>query len=65
MSHESAVRLEQDQLVLGPVRVTFQRTLRIPENGLHDLPPGLGPSRSAESRTTPTRRRLTGWPAVA
>lgn len=42
MSHESAVRLERNQLVLGPVRVTFQRTLRIPENGLHDLPPGLG-----------------------
>lgn len=42
MSHESAVRLEHDELVLGPVRVTFQRTLRIPENGLHDLPPGLG-----------------------
>jgi hypothetical protein len=36
------VTVEHDDLLLGPVRVTFQRTLRIPEEGLHDLPPGLG-----------------------
>jgi hypothetical protein len=36
------VRIDHDSLVLGPVRVTFQRTLRIPEEGLHPLPPGLG-----------------------
>lgn len=35
-------RLDGDTLVLGPVRVTFERTLRIPEEGLHPLPPGLG-----------------------
>jgi len=42
MSNDSAVTVEHDALVLGTVRVTFQRTLRIPERGLHDLPPGLG-----------------------
>jgi hypothetical protein len=42
MPKESTVKVEHDQLVLGPVRVTFKRTLRIPEEGLHDLPPGLG-----------------------
>lgn len=36
------VLVRHNQLVLGPVRVTFQRTLRIPEAGLHPLPPGLG-----------------------
>ncbi len=38
----TAVRVANDQLFLGPVRVSFQRTLRIPETGLHPLPPGLG-----------------------
>lgn len=42
MTHESPVRVEHDQLVLGPVTVSFQRTLRIPETGVHPLPPGLG-----------------------
>lgn len=42
MAGETDVRVEQDTLTLGPVRVTFQRTLRIPESGLHYLPPGLG-----------------------
>lgn len=36
------VRIEHDELLLGPVRIGFQRTLRIPEAGLHPLPPGLG-----------------------
>lgn len=36
------VEIVRDQLVLGPVTVEFQRTLRIPETGLHPLPPGLG-----------------------
>jgi hypothetical protein len=37
------VRLDHDDsLLIGDVRVTFQRTLRIPEQGLHALPPGLG-----------------------
>lgn len=36
------VRLDGDALVLGDVRVSFQRTLRIPEHGVHALPPGLG-----------------------
>lgn len=37
-----SVRIEDDSLVMGPVRITFERTLRIPEEGLHPLPPGLG-----------------------
>lgn len=36
------VEIDQDRLTLGSVTVTFQRTLRIPETGLHPLPPGLG-----------------------
>lgn len=42
MTHELPVTIRRDALHLGPVRVTFQRTLRIPETGLHNLPPGLG-----------------------
>lgn len=42
MANTPTVEIVRDQLVLGPVRVTFQRTLRIPETGLHPLPPGLG-----------------------
>lgn len=36
------VRLDSDDLVIEGVRVSFQRTLRIPEHGVHALPPGLG-----------------------
>jgi hypothetical protein len=36
------VRLDGDSLVIGDVHVSFQRTLRIPEQGIHALPPGLG-----------------------
>jgi hypothetical protein len=42
MTRSETVRIVRDQLVLGPVTVEFQRTLRIPETGLHPLPPGLG-----------------------
>ena len=42
MTRRAPVRIVRDQLVLGPVTVEFQRTLRIPETGLHPLPPGLG-----------------------
>lgn len=38
----TGVSIEDDSLRLGPVRVYFQRTLRIPEKGLHYLPPGMG-----------------------
>ena len=38
----SPIRVKHDELVMGPVRVSFQRTLRIPEQGLHSLPPSLG-----------------------
>ena len=38
----SPVRVDDDVLVMGPVRVSFQRTLRIPEQGIHWLPPSLG-----------------------
>ena len=41
MTHSAPVRIVRDQLVLGSVTVNFQRTLRIPETGLHPLPPGL------------------------
>lgn len=34
--------LADDRLVLGDVNVSFQRTLRIPDHGVHALPPGLG-----------------------
>lgn len=36
------VTIKHDVLKLGPVEVVFERTIRIPETGLHDLPPGLG-----------------------
>ena len=42
MSEAFTARVAADELVLGPVRVSFMRTLRIPEEGLHPLPPGLG-----------------------
>jgi hypothetical protein len=34
--------LKTNELVLGDIRMSFQRTLRIPEHGVHALPPGLG-----------------------
>ena len=42
MADKAPVKIVGDQLVMGPVIVEFQRTLRIPETGLHHLPPGLG-----------------------
>lgn len=42
MAQSTPVGIVSDQLILGPVTVDFQRTLRIPETGLHPLPPGLG-----------------------
>ncbi|MGB0963219.1 MAG: hypothetical protein ACPGVY_11045 [Mycobacterium sp.] len=42
MAGTMPVRVVRDQLVMGSVTVDFQRTLRIPETGLHPLPPGLG-----------------------
>ncbi|MFI7498393.1 hypothetical protein ACIBVL_07700 [Streptomyces sp. NPDC049687] len=39
----TAVRIDGDTLRLpGGVAVRFMRTLRLPESGTHDLPPGLG-----------------------
>lgn len=40
--HTQEARLDRNALVLGPIRVAFMRTLRIPESGMHPLPPGLG-----------------------
>ena len=38
------VKIENDVLHIGPVAITFQRTLRIPDDGNdYPLPPGLGP----------------------
>ena len=34
MADKAPVKIVRDQLVMGPVRVEFQRTLRIPEAGL-------------------------------
>ena len=42
MAGKAKSRIVNDQLVMGRVTVEFQRTLRIPETGLHPLPPGLG-----------------------
>ncbi|ORV89764.1 hypothetical protein [Mycolicibacterium iranicum] len=42
MTDDPPVRIFRDELELGSVTVSFQRTLRIPEAGLHPLPPGLG-----------------------
>ena len=42
MTTALTIKVNGDQLELGPVTVSFQRTLRIPEEGLHSLPPGLG-----------------------
>ncbi len=42
MTQSAPVKIVSDSLVLGAVTVSFQRTLRIPETGLHPLPPGLG-----------------------
>ena len=42
MTRTAQVEIVGDRVVLGSVEVSFQRTLRIPETGLHPLPPGLG-----------------------
>ncbi len=42
MTGKMPVQIAGDQLAMGPATVDFQRTLRIPETGLHPLPPGLG-----------------------
>lgn len=42
MGHSPEVKVVDDRLMLGPATVSFERTLRIPETGLHPLPPGLG-----------------------
>jgi len=36
------IRLVDDHLVLGDGRVSFRRTLRIPEQGVQALQPALG-----------------------
>ena len=36
------VVVDRDELRIDDVTISFQRTLRIPESGLHSLPPGLG-----------------------
>ncbi|WP_293311697.1 hypothetical protein [Mycolicibacterium sp.] len=42
MARETQVKIVDNELVVGSVTVGFQRTLRIPETGMHSLPPGLG-----------------------
>ncbi|WP_338894589.1 hypothetical protein WBG99_01855 [Streptomyces sp. TG1A-60] len=62
---ENAVRIDGTTLRLpGGVQVRFQRTLRLPETGTHQLPPGLGdfPIRRVEDHphTAPERMRARG-----
>ena len=42
MAHSPVVKVVGDRLILGPVSVRFERTLRIPESGLRLVPPSLG-----------------------
>lgn len=42
MTAHQDVRVIGDTLQIGDVTVAFERTLRIPESGLHPLPPSLG-----------------------
>lgn len=42
MTGTAQVEIVGDRLLLGAATMSFQRTLRIPETGLHPLPPGLG-----------------------
>ncbi|MDX3782723.1 hypothetical protein [Streptomyces europaeiscabiei] len=62
---EGAVRIDGTALHLpGGVQVRFTRTLRLPETGTHQLPPGLGdfPIRRVEDhpRTAPQEMRARG-----
>lgn len=62
---EGAVRIDGTTLHLpGGVQVRFQRTLRLPETGTHQLPPGLGdfPIRRVEDHphTAPQEMRARG-----
>ncbi len=52
---EGTVRIDGNTLRLpGGVQVRFIRTLRLPETGTHELPPGLGefPVRRVEDYPT-------------
>jgi hypothetical protein len=60
MTRRAPVEIVRDQLVLGPVRVSFQRTLRIPETGLHPLPPVWAGFRCGELPTIPTPHQPSG-----
>lgn len=62
---DDAVRIDGNTLRLpGGVRVRFMRTLRLPETGTHELPPGLGefPVRRVEDHadTVPAEWRARG-----
>ncbi|MFF6782872.1 hypothetical protein [Streptomyces sp. NPDC012510] len=62
---EGAVRIDGTTLHLpGGVQVRFKRTLRLPETGTHQLPPGLGdfPIRRVEDHphTAPSEMRARG-----
>lgn len=62
---DGTVRVDGNSLLLpGGVRVRFMRTLRLPETGTHQLPPGLGefPVRRVEdhAQTVPAEWRARG-----
>ncbi|MGW0821343.1 hypothetical protein [Streptomyces sp. NPDC002845] len=62
---DGTVRIDGSTLCLpGGVRIRFMRTLRLPETGTHQLPPGLGdfPIRRVEDHpdTVPERMRARG-----
>ncbi|MEY4174582.1 MAG: hypothetical protein RI900_1747 [Actinomycetota bacterium] len=40
---QSTFSIQDDQLVIGDLSITFQRTLRVSEQGVNALPPGFGP----------------------
>jgi len=42
MGKPLTVKVLDDHLEIGPLRVSFQRTVRVPETGVHDLPAGFG-----------------------
>lgn len=63
--NERAVRVVSNQLVLGPGRVNFQRTLPIPESGLHPPPPGLGRFRLRQVEAPVVTLKVPGGDAVS
>lgn len=56
MTGKAPVEIVRNQLVLGPVTVDFQRTLRIPEKGVRGISLHDGPRRSIDSDVAATEQ---------